>query len=1055
MTQHINQSPRCLADQEAAVSNRLAASQRAQQDANTESAIQQGLQHSKQSISQATKHPDSDERASGRIPLDQPDPQAEESFPDANDNDSECDEAINPPLRKRIKRPDRIRQSIETAHDSDSTEGPELDANVAHQQPNTTMIREFREYCSSFHTTFLSLTASEKAGIKLMDVLRRKAPLHAYKDVMEWHLKECGKLQQHEKMGDQQEYQSRKTLMQYLLTRYNLHNMRPKMRTIRLPSSKAVVQVPYREAADCIVSLLTDPRFDDQDFLFFHDDPRLPPPENITHLADLNTGEAYLKTYEKRITKPNQVLLPVVFYIDGAVTGQFTDLPVTALKMSLGLHNQQARDRPEAWRELGYVPVVRQDRGRGKKIFMESGHLESQEVTILDGEGDEQSETDEDDEEEPSVKAQDFHTILQAILESFVKLQETGFIWDLVHKGKCYKNIEFVLFVPFVKCDTEEADLLCGKYTCRTRNVKHICRYCHCPTTEADDPRANFPLKKQAAIQKLVDNNDLAKLKEISQQSIQNAWYDVTFHQANSCGIHHACPSEKLHAIQLGIFKYIRGIFFRHMGESSRLAEDVNGLATIYGKQLTRQSDRDLPNTNFAKGIQKGKLMARDFRGVLLIMAAVLRSTQGCSLLFRRKKFGKEAGLRDWTLLVELMLEWEAFLGLKKMRKSHVKRLAKKHRFIMYIMKTVATRSCGMGLKVMKFHAIIHLIEDMLLYGVPTEFDTGSNESHHKDSKYAAKLTQRKEETFNEQTAIRLLEFLCIDLAMSEVVNDRCVWEYFEASELVDTLPIVPESDDEASNLESADPTDPNGAGQSDPEATSEQIYTGGTMIKIFEDKEHDNEPSFQMLTCSKSMRNGTSWSMEIICFLNDLQNLVASYNPYPILPVHTEHKRGNHVFYGHPNYRSSGPWKDWAIFDWGDYGELPCHIWCFVTLENLPKGRDRLEFGGIYLEDGVCAVVETTTYNEDEAEVGMSDLFTPLLLDVEGVDGEGFVTGRQFYLANTEAIASPCCVIPDIGGKSNAYFQVEPRRKWSDLFITWLDSSHKEDIAQYSDDED
>ena len=154
------------------------------------------------------------------------------------------------------------------------------------------------------------------------------------------------------------------------------------------------------------------------------------------------------------------------------------------------------------------------------------------------------------------------------------------------------------------------------------------------------------------------------------------------------------------------------------MGESSHLAEDVNGLATIYGKQLTWQSDRDLPNTNFAKGIQKEKLMAQNFRGVLLIMAAVLHSTHGRILLFQRKKFGNEAGLRDWMLLVELMLEWEAFLGLKKMRKSHVKRLAKKQRFIMYIMKAVASRSSGMGLKVMKFHAIIHLIEDMLLYGV-------------------------------------------------------------------------------------------------------------------------------------------------------------------------------------------------------------------------------------------------------------------------------------------------------------------------------------------------
>ena len=65
-------------------------------------------------------------------------------------------------------------------------------------------------------------------------------------------------------------------------------------------------------------------------------------------------------------------------------------------------------------------------------------------------------------------------------------------------------------------------------------------------------------------------------------------------------------------------------------------------------------------------------------------------------------------------------------------------------------------------------------------------------------------------------------------------------------------------------------------------------------------------------------------------------------------------------MFHGHPNFRGDGPWRDWATIDWGTTeGELPCHIWCFVSLENMPTGRDSLEFGGIRLRDGVYAVVE------------------------------------------------------------------------------------------------
>ena len=60
-------------------------------------------------------------------------------------------------------------------------------------------------------------------------------------------------------------------------------------------------------------------------------------------------------------------------------------------------------------------------------------------------------------------------------------------------------------------------------------------------------------------------------------------------------------------------------------------------------------------------------------------MAAVLRSKRGYDLLYRKQTFGKEAGLRDWQLLVELLLEWEAYLCEKVMAKAHIMRLGKKH----------------------------------------------------------------------------------------------------------------------------------------------------------------------------------------------------------------------------------------------------------------------------------------------------------------------------------------------------------------------------------------
>jgi hypothetical protein len=47
-----------------------------------------------------------------------------------------------------------------------------------------------------------------------------------------------------------------------------------------------------------------------------------------------------------------------------------------------------------------------------------------------------------------------------------------------------------------------------------------------------------------------------------------------------------------------------------------------------------------------------------------------------------------------------------------------------------------------MGFKVMKVHAMVHLAYNMLImFSVPMNVDTGSNESHHKRTKVTAKLT--------------------------------------------------------------------------------------------------------------------------------------------------------------------------------------------------------------------------------------------------------------------------------------------------------------------------
>jgi hypothetical protein len=342
-----------------------------------------------------------------------------------------------------------------------------------------------------------------------------------------------------------------------------------------------------------------------------------------------------------------------------------------------------------------------------------------------------------------------------------------------------------------------------------------------------------------------------------------------------------------------------------------------------------------------------------------------------------------------------------------------------------------------MGLNIVKFHAIRHMMEDMLIHGVALEFDTAANESHHKLAKLAAMLTQRNESTFQYQVALRMHEFRILDLALYELEHDVRNTDYFETK-----------SSSSGSDMSASSCT-------SDGSGTKEdKILTDDAQISVRVDAE-TGEAEFEMLSKSKSAAE-TKLNIDLLEFLVHIQSSISDHVAGYKLPIYTRHVRNGTIFHGHPNYRGQGVWKDWVMVEWGGgYGRLPCHINCFVVLEGLPAAVRQLDIGGIKLTNGVYAVVESTEPENLEKEVMMSDLFVPYLKTVKGIDGNGEVTGRVFYLADTEAFVQPCAVIPDIGGPPNRYFYVKPRDDWRKEFSLWLKAPQKDDETSSEEEED
>lgn len=876
---------------------------------------------------------------------------------------------------------------------------------------NQEIRNNFRKYCEEAHHLD-GISKEEEDALNLLRILRKsKASLTMYEQIMEWHLKSKGVLHEWEKVSGTSHFLSRRKLFDKLARRYNKQDGYNMKMELVLPYSKAKVNVIYNDLQKVIQSLLTDPRIMANDYLFNDKDNIFaPPPTESKYIGDINTGNAYRKTYERLITNPQkQILLPIIPYQDGCATGQFTDLKVTAFQITLGIFNRNARDKRFCWRTIGYLPSFVEEKSRGKRQLVDSNHVEGhrQRAVIDDDEG--------QNDVENVVKAQDLHALMKALMEQLVELQDKGFVWDLYYNGRIYKDVEFIPFIPFLMCDTEEADRHCGRYLARSQGVKNLCRYCYCPTLQCSNPKANYPLKEWKDIDNMVQSEDYEQLQGISQQFIDNAWYYVQFGFHNNQGVHGACPMEILHHVLLGIFSMTSKCFWLQLGKDSKLAREFDALCTEFGSQYQRQSDRGLPKTHFSKGIRNcTKLMAQEHTGVLLLMLTALLSGKGTEIVCKRKYFRLHGHLADWIMLLETLLEWESWLNLGEMKVKHVQKYGEKSRRLMYLIKKVCKREVGMGLNTVKFHGISHMQQDIRNFGVPSNYNTKAKEAHHKPTKTSAMLTQKRKELFDEQLAKREFEIDLLELAQEEL-DGRPLFQYYEGYDY-------------------AEKKQPN-----------REVSVGG---RAYFCEWSDAVDRYVLSTVMPIRGNDTKIRAEapLTQFFGGLQEAVQDL--IGSITLLSEHVRNGSIFRGSLSYRSE-IWRDWIVIDWDDWGHLPNKVWGFVDLRSLPHNSG-VSYGGLdNLLPAIYAVVENSEIvqydDNDYSPLARSELFQVIRMEVSAMHNNQSIKNK-FYLADVDAIVSPAVVVPNIGGPINEYLWLAERSEWHRLFTEWLDSPLQDD---------
>ena len=163
-------------------------------------------------------------------------------------------------------------------------------ASLSAKQAATT--EELGAVDNSLRTMFNSFVSNEKRAseftqaqinaIRLLSMLRStNASLKMYESVMKWHFECTGEIRPHETVTSCTSFISRDTMFDHLSSRYALSRSLQQTTKIILPSSKAHVSIVWNDAKALMISLLTDPKIKDEDYMFFGDDPLAPPPDNL------------------------------------------------------------------------------------------------------------------------------------------------------------------------------------------------------------------------------------------------------------------------------------------------------------------------------------------------------------------------------------------------------------------------------------------------------------------------------------------------------------------------------------------------------------------------------------------------------------------------------------------------------------------------------------------------------------------------------------------------------------------------------------------------------
>lgn len=573
-----------------------------------------------------------------------------------------------------------------------------------------------------FHTE--GVAVSTAAGVHLMNILHKhNCDAGLYNDIVEYliHQKSLG-------YNFQNPLPKKDLLMSKCTSLFNLHGLQPTMKKVPVEScASPFVHVPVFDLPSVLSKLLQNPELMQQSNfakgldIFTGKPNAVGQAEQGAYIDEIHTGSAW-EPARQRYCGDDDHYFPcglIVFY-DKSHFDRHGALALAPFMITCTLFNVSARANRNTWAVWGYVPNLRLG-------------------------------TSADNAATPSVKLQDEHACIAAILSQLEEiLQQGGIPMKILGRDVVVRP-----WIHMVVGDIEGMNQALGHYNnSGNKRVKRPYRDCKCSFLDLGLSSPDCDYITRAEVLAAKQEGDDA-IRQLSKHPINNAFDNKNVPLAcTQYGIYKMTPPEVLHTLDSGLIEYAL-VIFANMFDGNKVAR--NNLHLIHlslCKYAKLQSEQDFPRPSTRNGItETTKQQASEHVGNFFMILCLSHTKLGADII--------KPCLPPSTSLARFQKCIQRILAIRQWLLSPHSKPVTELPAVQAIIATAIDelkhcfpRTTGNEWNMPKVHGFTKFIEYIKRFGLARNFFGGDGESFLKDFlKKPAGNTQKRPTVFATQLA--------------------------------------------------------------------------------------------------------------------------------------------------------------------------------------------------------------------------------------------------------------------------------------------------------------